>query len=31
VIGGMCLLGESADIENDCEDTADDIGDDSVS
>jgi hypothetical protein len=29
--GGMCLFGESADIKNDCEDTADNIGDDSAS
>jgi len=31
VIGGICLFGESADIKNDCEDTADNIGDDNAS
>jgi hypothetical protein len=27
VVGGICLFGENADIKNDCEDTADNIGD----
>ena len=27
MIGGICLFGESADIKNDCEDMADNIGD----
>ena len=31
MIVGICLFGESADIKNDYEDTADNIGDDSVS
>jgi hypothetical protein len=31
MVGGMCLFGESADIKNDCEDTADNLGDDNAS
>ena len=30
MVGGICLFGESADINNDCEGTADNIGDDSA-
>jgi hypothetical protein len=31
MVGGIYLFGESADIKNDCEDTGDNIGDDSAS
>ena len=31
IVGGICLSGESADIKNDSEDTADNIGDDNAS
>ena len=31
MVGGICFSGESADIKNDCENTADNMGDDNAS